>query len=130
MLTSFGRYASHYLQCNHDVTKNDIIRLTNDLSYEVLTYMEGPSPLKPVREQSAIKSANTGKEELLFVSFCIEMYARRHGMDGGDVFRLFDEKGVCDFLVDCYDPLHSQGREYILDEIELFMKGASNNAKA
>ena len=71
-----------------------------------------------------------GKEELLFVSFCIEMYARRHGMDGGDVFRLFDEKGVCDFLVDCYDPLHSQGRDYILDEIELFMKGASNNAKA
>ena len=71
-----------------------------------------------------------GKEELLFVSFCIEMYARRHGMDGGDVLRLFDEKGVCDFLVDCYDPLHSQGREYILDEIELFMKGASNNANA
>jgi len=71
-----------------------------------------------------------GKEELLFVSFCIEMYARRHGMGGGDVLRLFDEKGVCDFLVDCYDPLHSQGREYILDEIELFMKGASNNANA
>lgn len=85
---------------------------------------------RTVGEQSTIKSANAGKEELLFVSFCIEMYARRHGMDGGDVFRLFDEKGVCDFLVDCYDPLHSQGREYILDEIELFMKGASNNANA
>ena len=87
-------------------------------------------PLKPMSERSTIKSENTGKEELLFVSFCVEMYARRHGMDGGDVFRLFDEKGVCDFLVDCYDPLHSQGREYILDEIELFMKGASNNANA
>ena len=83
-----------------------------------------------VKEQTTIKSATTGKEELLFVSFCIEMYARRHGMNGGDVLRLFDEKGVCDFLVDCYDPLHSQGREYILDEIELFMKGASNNANA
>ena len=47
-----------------------------------------------MREQSTIKSANAGKEELLFVSFCIEMYARRHGMDGGDVFRLFDEKGI------------------------------------
>ena len=52
-----------------------------------------------VREQTAIKSATTGKEEILFVSFCIEMYARRHGMDGGDVLRLFDEKGVCDFLL-------------------------------
>ena len=83
-----------------------------------------------VREQSTIKSANTSKEELLFVAFCIEMYARRHGMDGGDVLRLFDENGVCDFLVDCYDPLHSQDREYILDEIELFMKGAATNATA
>ena len=86
--------------------------------------------LKQMREQSTIKSENTGKEEILFVSFCIEMYARRHGMGGGDVLRLFDEKGVCDFLVDCYDPLHSQDREYILDEIELFMKGTSNNANA
>ena len=85
---------------------------------------------RTVREQFTTKSEHAGKEELLFVSFCVEMYARRHGMDGGDVFRLFDEKGVCDFLVDCYDPLHSQGREYILDEIELFMKGASNNANA
>ena len=80
--------------------------------------------------QTHNKSTDVGKEKLLFVSFCIEMYARRHGMDGASVLRLFDEKGVCDFLVDCYDPLHSQGREYILDEVELFMKGASVNANA
>ena len=96
--------------------------------------MIGDTTLKNhrVRHSAAYPTGreHIGKEELLFVSFCIEMYARRHGMDGGDVLRLFDEKGVCDFLVDCYDPLHSQGREYILDEIELFMKGASNNANA
>jgi hypothetical protein len=72
---------------------------------------------------SSTKSESVGREKLLFVSFCIEMYARRHSMDGGAVLRLFDEKGVCEFLIDFYDPLHSQGREYILDEIELFMKG-------
>ena len=51
-------------------------------------------------------------------------------MDGGSVLRLFDEWGVCEFLVDCYDPLHSQGREYILDEIELFMKGACSDVNS
>ena len=81
-------------------------------------------------EQTKNKPVDAGKDKLLFVSFCVEMYARRHGMDGGDVFRLFDENGVCGFLVDCYAPLHSQDREYILDEIELFMKGASNNVDA
>ena len=81
-------------------------------------------------KQFSIKSENVGKEELLFVSFCIEMYARRHCMDGGSVLRLFDEWGVCEFLVECYDPLHSQGREYILDEIELFMKGACSDVNS
>jgi len=63
------------------------------------------------------------QEEILFVSFCVEMYARRHGMLGGDVMRLFDGGGVCEFLVESYDPLHSLDREAILDEIERYMKG-------
>ena len=98
--------------------------------------MSGSLPMfAPVAQQVKYSPAYStrrelGRNELLFVSFCIEMYARRHGIDGGDVLRLFDEKGVCDFLVDCYDPLHSQDREYILDEIELFLKGAANNANA
>ena len=81
-------------------------------------------------KQFSIKSENVGKEELLFVSFCIEMYAGRHCMDGGSVLRLFDEKGVCEFLIECYDPLHSQGREYILDEIEVFMKGTCSDVNS
>jgi len=37
--------------------------------------------------------------------------------------RLFSERGVCEFLVESYDPLHSLDREAILDEIEVFIKG-------
>ena len=67
---------------------------------------------------------NSTHEELLFVSFCVEMYARRHEMSGEAVMRLFDGFGVCEFLVESYDPLHSLDREAVLDEIEVFMKGA------
>ena len=68
---------------------------------------------------------NPTHDEILFVSFCVEMYARRHEMSGEAVMRLFDGLGVCEFLVESYDPLHSLDREAILDEIEVFIKGAS-----
>ena len=44
------------------------------------------------------------------MSFCVEMYARRHEMSGEAVMRLFDGLGVCEFLVESYDPLHSLDR--------------------
>ena len=73
---------------------------------------------------------NASKDEILFVSFCVEMYARRHEMSGGDVMRLFDSFGVCEFLVESFDPLHSLDREAILDEIEIFMEGARKHVNA
>ena len=73
---------------------------------------------------------NCKKDEILFVSFCVEMYARRHEMSGGDVMRLFDSFGVCEFLVESFDPLHSLDREAILDEIEIFMEGARKHVNA
>lgn len=41
--------------------------------------------------------------------------------------RLFSEYGVCEFLVESYDPLHSVDREEILDEIEVNMKGRKSH---
>ncbi len=77
-----------------------------------------------------METANVREEELLFVAFCIEMYARRNGISGEQALRKFDSLGVCEFLVESYDPLHSQDREAILDDIELFMKGAKKHAAA
>ena len=70
---------------------------------------------------------NPSQDKILFVSFCVEMYARRHGRSGVDVARDFDRFGVCEFLVESYDPLHSLDREAILDEIDVFMKGQLKN---
>ena len=68
------------------------------------------------------------RDRLHLVAFCVEMYARRHGIGGEQALKEFDSLGVCEFLVDGYDPLHSQDREAILDDIELFMKGARKHA--
>ena len=81
-------------------------------------------------ETQTVKSLSLPQDQLLFVAFCIEMYARRHGIGGAEALRRFDAHGVCEFLSDCYDPLHSQDREAILDDIELFMEGVAKRGTA
>ena len=71
---------------------------------------------------------NPSENEILFVAFCVEMYARRHALAGADAMRVFSDYGVCEFLVESYDPLHSLDREAILDEIEVFIKGVNSEA--
>lgn len=70
------------------------------------------------------------EDKLRFVTFCVEMYARRHGTSGEQALCVFDASHVCDFLVEEFEPLHSQDRETILDAIELFMEKAGGNADA
>ena len=43
-------------------------------------------------------------------------------MHGKDVANLFDKQGVIEFLISDYDILHTQGKEYILEEITRFLE--------
>lgn len=81
-------------------------------------------------DRSAGGNQSLPEAQLLFIAFCIEMFARRHGIGGQEALAKFDSCGVCEFLSDYYDPLHSQDREAILDDIELLMKGNANHANA
>ncbi|OPD29751.1 hypothetical protein AL713_15870 [Clostridium botulinum] len=65
----------------------------------------------------------TRDEKILeFVSFCIENFKIKFKIKGKEVANLFYESGVTDFLIDGYDVLHTQGKDYILSEIEIFLK--------
>lgn len=57
-----------------------------------------------------------------FVSFCIENFKVKYNMKGKDVANVFSSLGGIDFLIENYEILHTQGKEYILSEIELFLK--------
>lgn len=61
-------------------------------------------------------------EELLFVVFCIERYARQYHLSSLEVFALFKRSGVLSFLKENFEVLHTQGDAYILEEIALFLK--------
>ena len=60
-------------------------------------------------------------EQYLFVAFCIEEYGAAKGLTGGQVLDLFSQYGVIDYLSKCYEPLHTQGRRWLMDEIDEFI---------
>ena len=63
-----------------------------------------------------------------FLSFCIESYKVKHHMKGKDTANLFKESGVINFLIDGYDMLHTQGKDYIIEEIEIFLRKRGYNS--
>jgi len=56
-----------------------------------------------------------------FKVFCLERYKSKHKMNGSEVFRLFKEYGVLDYLSSFYDILHTFGDQYIVSDIDEFI---------
>lgn len=57
--------------------------------------------------------------ELEFAVFCIENVAAKLGVDAERVYRAFVEKDdiLHGYIVPGYEILHTQGREYIVDDL-------------
>ena len=64
-----------------------------------------------------------------YVAFCIEEYGAAKGMTGEQVLDLFSQYGVTDYLSKCFEPLHTQGRQWLIEEIDEFI-GIRKNKKA
>jgi transcription termination factor Rho len=65
---------------------------------------------------------NNEERVIEFLSFCIENFKVKHSMSGKDVAILFKQSGVLEFVSNGYEVLHTQGKEYILEEIDIFLK--------
>ena len=53
-----------------------------------------------------------------FLSFCIEQYKNKHQMPGEKVATLFEGCGVLSYLEDNFEVLHTQGHQWLLEEID------------
>lgn len=69
--------------------------------------MRNPMPLKTI-------------DELEFVIFCIENLAARQGLNAREVYGAIANKGdlLHTYLIPGYEFLHTQDKEYILNDIE------------
>ncbi len=60
---------------------------------------------------------------LEFVTFCIGAVANSLKKTRQDVYILLKQSGILDnYIVKCYDVLHTFGRQYIVDDIIEYMK--------
>ena len=69
-----------------------------------------------------MKTKTTDKETE-FVIFCIENVAKQMGLSGSVVYKAFKETGGIEgFLYPSYEALHTQSRQYIVDEVMSYMR--------
>ena len=62
------------------------------------------------------------KDIALFVAFCIEEYGAAKQLTGEQAIDLFSQYGVTDYLCKCFEPLHTQSRQWLVAEIDEFIE--------
>ncbi len=59
------------------------------------------------------------KKEIEFAVFCVESIAEELNMNAKDVYHLLTVKSriLDEYIVPSYEPLHTQGKAYVVNEI-------------
>jgi hypothetical protein len=57
-----------------------------------------------------------------FLSFCIEQYMNAKGLSREMAISLLSERGVLDYLVEHFEILHTQSHQWIIEEIDEYIK--------
>lgn len=63
-----------------------------------------------------------------FLSFCIEQYKEKHRLSGNEAAQILSQHGVLEYLEEHFEPLHSQSRQWLMEEIEEFIKKKKGKA--
>ncbi len=61
------------------------------------------------------------KEVFEFYTYCLENYATHKRISGMSAWLLFKQSGADEYIINNYDLLHTQGLEYLLDDIRRFI---------
>ncbi len=57
-----------------------------------------------------------------FIVYCIEEYKSAEKLSGKAVIDLFNRYRVIDYIRSYYEALHTTGRQYIVEDINLYIK--------
>jgi hypothetical protein len=63
-----------------------------------------------------------------FISFCIEQYKNAKGLSGREAMEELNKHGVLEYLQDHFEVLHTQSYQWILEDIDDFIKHKKNKA--
>lgn len=85
-------------------------------------YLSTLALYEELEREKKLSHKKQNDKTLLFTAFCIENYQTVKNKTKEEVLFLFDKYSVYDYLQEVYEPLHTQGVNYIMDEIELYIK--------
>ncbi len=57
-----------------------------------------------------------------FLIFCIEQYKSAKNLNGRQVMDLFRKYRISEYIVSCFDALHTTGTNYIIEDIDLYIE--------
>ncbi|MBN4062977.1 MAG: hypothetical protein COA82_10820 [Alkaliphilus sp.] len=60
-------------------------------------------------------------DKLDFLVYCIESYKNAKGLKGKETIELFNKYRVLDYINASYEALHTTGREYIVDDLNIYI---------
>ncbi len=57
-----------------------------------------------------------------FLIFCIEQYRTAKNLTGKEVIRLFRQYKISEYIMSCFEALHTTGTNYIIEDIDLYIE--------
>ena len=64
-----------------------------------------------------------GKKELTFVVFILHALGQHWNMATPEVYDILNSTGILDdYIIKCYDVLHTLGKEYLVEDITEFVR--------
>ncbi len=63
-----------------------------------------------------------------FKVFCFEAYKAHHKLKGWQAMDLFKKYNVFDYLEIFYDVLHTTGRDYLIEDIDIYINSRRTNS--
>ncbi|MCL2244653.1 MAG: DUF3791 domain-containing protein [Treponema sp.] len=60
--------------------------------------------------------------KIWFLSSCVELYKDEKGISGKEAFNYLKKTGALNFIIDCWEGLHTTSQSYMLDSIEEYIK--------
>ncbi|MCQ2234047.1 MAG: DUF3791 domain-containing protein [Paludibacteraceae bacterium] len=73
------------------------------------------------RNHETNEFTNMSKEEIdksYFLIFCIEQFRQSRGITGAEASEILFSSGIAEYLTDNFEVLHSQSRQWLMEEIE------------
>ena len=66
---------------------------------------------------------------LEFKVFCFEAYRAEKKLTGYETMELFKKYGVLQYLEKCYDVLHTTSRDYLIEDMDIFINARKTAQK-